>query len=535
MTMLSGASVANGYLQFPFTTDPDQLVQAALAALASSIPGWVPYESAPEVLLLEQMAAMVAETAAVAAVVPLGIFEYFGTLIGVAPQNGAYATAETTWTAVDTQGYTIPAGTIVAYQTSGNTQVQFATMDTAVIPVGQTSVSGVQIEATAIGTSGNSLAPATLQLVQPALAFVQSIVSTTTSSGGENAETLFTYLNRLSNELRLLAPRPIIPSDFAALVTAAADSNGNSLGVYRAMAIDNLNPGRTIADATLNATTALVDPAGSFTVNDVGKTVTGTDIPTSTTISAFVSATEVTMSAAATGSLTGATVTLGDLSGVERCVTVACVDVNGNAFDAAVQGEIVAWLGAYREVNFLVFSISPTITEVDVTWTGVTAPTFSAATVEAAANAALGAFLSRSNWATEVVEFNGTVTQDSPTITSVVPLLPDLAEGQIISGYGIPSGTTVTSVNPDGSVTISNPATASGVAVLTVNLSGTWDTTANVVRYLQVASILQNTPGMAYVTSVVLGPHGGSLSAADCSLPGDAPLADVGTITGSVT
>ena len=536
MTNLAGYTENDGYLQFPVTVDPDALTQNALAAIATALPGWVPVDGNIEVILLQQFAAMVAETAQVAAQVPLGIFAYLGSLVGIQPNNGSYATAPTTWTVSTSLGYTIPAGTVVAYATSGNTQVLFETVANTVIPPGSTTATNVQIQAQVLGAASNGLGVQTLTIVQPALAAVSSVVSSATSSGGADAEGIYTYLNRLSNELQLLTPRPILPADFAAIVTSAVDSSGNSLGVYRAVAINGLNPGRTITGTiTLASSTALVDTAGSFTVNDVGKSVTGTDIPTSTTISAYVSATQVTMNNAATASITGSSVVLGDLTNQERCVAVCPIDVNGNGFDATVSAEIEAFLNAKREINFIVGTLQPTVTEIDVNWSGVAGPGASVTAVEAAANGALAAFLAQANWGADVAQFNGTLAVDSPTIESVVPLLTTLATGQPISGYGIPADTTVLSVNDDGSVTMSQNATATGVAILTVTLTGTWSTTANVVRYLQIVSVLAATPGLAYVSSVTLGEHGGSLSAADYTLAGDAPLAAVGTITGSVS
>jgi hypothetical protein len=536
MSDITPLTINNGYIVLPVTTDPNAMVQAALATIAANLPGWVPQEGQLDVLLLEQFAQMASESATVAAQVPPAIFQYFGSLVNIFPIAGAASQATTTWTMVSSAGFTVPAGTLVAYQTLGNVQVQFATVNAFTVPPGSSTATGVIIQATTTGAVNNSIADSVPVVLVNQLAFVSSVVATSTTSGGANPESLATYLNRLSAELQLLSPRPILPQDFAALAT-------NVAGVYRAMAINLLAAGRTITGTiTLATTTALVDTAGSFSAEDVGRLVTGTDIPSSTTISAYVSTTQVTMSHAATGSLTTGTVVLGDLTGVERCVTVAAVDIDGNALSPTVTAALQAYLEGQREINFLVFVISPTYTEIDVTWSGIAQVGANITTVQAAGDAAVSAYLSPSNWGLPSVDLAGTLTAGSDIVTGVV--VPANAQGnpafevepgQPISGYGIPTNTAVISVNNDGSVTISNPATASGTAVLTLVLAGTWDPTATTVNYLGVVGVLAATPGLWGGLAVTINIHGNSPGTANLSLPGDAPLTTVGTISGAVS
>lgn len=332
-------TVNNGYIQFPVTTSSTQLYQDALTAISNSLPGWVPVEGHIEVLLLEQMAAMVAEGAQVAALVPQGIFAYFGSLVGISPRVGLAATAQTTWTMVDAQGYTVPSGTPVGYQVLGNQIFSFQTIadftvpgpsvgrvlanavvtsgtntifcstgnftsagdtgrtvtdvnGTTNIPAGtiiqsvsspttalmnnnanatpgpesitlgdiagetQTPPGAVTIQALAIGENFNGLPPQTLTL-QSALGFISSIQSTTTTSGGENAETTDQYLNRLSEELQLLTPRPILPNDFAVLAVQTPN-----VDVFRAGAINGLNP---FSNTLTQADSSFTPNIGSWT------------------------------------------------------------------------------------------------------------------------------------------------------------------------------------------------------------------------------------------------------------------------------
>jgi hypothetical protein len=59
---------------------------------------------------------------------------------------------------------------------------------------------------------------------------------------------------------------------------------------------------RSVTVTKTSASAALTAPAGTFQSGDVGRTITGTGIPASTTITAVASATAATMSANATSS-----------------------------------------------------------------------------------------------------------------------------------------------------------------------------------------------------------------------------------------
>jgi uncharacterized phage protein gp47/JayE len=88
------------------------------------------------------------------------------------------------------------------------------------------------------------------------LGFVQSITLTNPTTGGIDAEEDEDYLNRLSLQLQLLAPRPIVPSDFAAIALDIP-------GVGRALAIDGYNPADGTTDNERMITIAAVDTLGA--------------------------------------------------------------------------------------------------------------------------------------------------------------------------------------------------------------------------------------------------------------------------------
>lgn len=223
------------FAEVPFDTDPDTIADGAIVYLRAAVPGWEPADGHLEVWLIEALARITAEAAAVAAQVPAAILRAFGTdLVGTQPLEGTAATMTTTWTARDTRGYTIPAGTLVQYAASGDDVRVFRTTTESVITAGGATLTGVEVAAVELGVAGNGVPAGALDPVD-ALSWVSSVVATTVSAGGVDPETDDAYLDRLTAELRLLTPRPILPDDFAVLARQVT-------GVTRALAIDGYDP-----------------------------------------------------------------------------------------------------------------------------------------------------------------------------------------------------------------------------------------------------------------------------------------------------
>lgn len=462
MTFVS-PTVQNGYIGLPLTFDPNQLLQNAFASVAAQIPGWVPHEGQLDVAILEEAAAMMSSAAITASQIPITIFEYFGQLVGIVPETGAQATVNAIFTMTDSLGYTINAGTIVAYPLTGNTSVLFTVETTVVIPPGSTTGTCVLICETP-GTFPNGLPALECQMVST-FAQVDTIATTQAVTSGADPETSTAYINRLSFELQLLSPRPILINDFAGLAT-------NVTGVFRALAIDNLNPGRRITDGVLNSTTTVVSATAAFvSPDDVGRSVTGTGIPSSTVISSVTNATTIVISHAATVTGTGKTLTFGDLTGQERWATVCGVDSNGDTLSGALDLALGAYLQSQREVNFKVAIIDPTYTSIDITVSCDAIHGLVSSTVQAAIIANLTSFLNTATW----------------------------GGGNTIPPTWAPSSNTVRFLD-----------------------------IANVVR--TTSGVLYIPSG-----ALTFGITGGGLASTDVVLPGNAPLTTVGTLTVSVT
>lgn len=230
------------YINPPLETDPTELANDVYDRLAEALPGWEPSPAAIETILVEVLAPLASENRDVASAVPVSIFQYLGaSLLGLDPVAEASASVSSTWTMIDTDGYTIPEGTVVGIRDATGTRHAFTVLHEVAVLAGQSSTAAgeVTLLAQEAGADVNGIAgPATLE---DALDFVESIAMVGTPSSGVDAETTDAYMNRLVSELRLLTPRPILPEDFAVLYRRIA-------GVYRTVAIDGYNP----ADSTYN-------------------------------------------------------------------------------------------------------------------------------------------------------------------------------------------------------------------------------------------------------------------------------------------
>jgi hypothetical protein len=454
----------NGYISLPVSANPNTWIQQAFADIQAQISGWVPREGELDVIVIEEAAQMMSVSAQVAAQAAVMIFCYYGVLVGVLPILGTAATVPGLFTMTDDAGYTIQAGTVIAYPLSGNQVILFTVQAQVNIAPGSTTGTCLLV-CTTVGSFPNGLAAATCAMNQT-FAQVASIATTAAVSGGVDPDTQTSYINRLSNELQLLAPRPILASDYAAMAP-------NVTGVYRALAIDGLNPGRTITDAVLNSTTTITSATADFTTDaDVGRSVGGNaDIPSSTTITSVTNATTAVLSHAATASAAGQTLVFGDLTGQQRYVTVCGIDVNGNTLSSGVNTALQTYLASKREVNFVVATISPTYTEIDVSVTCFASPGAATAVIQASIATALNAFLNAATW-----------------------------------GGGS-------------------------------NQTPAWSNTAGVVRFTDVVNVIRTVPGVLYIPSgdLTFGIHGDSLGTTDVTLPGDAPLPQVGALEIFVT
>lgn len=269
--------MVDSYIQLPITVDADALTQQILSNLASYFPGWVPREGNLEVALAEQVALLVAEAATAASDVPSVIFEYFGTLVGITPIPGSFEQVQVTWTLAAPAtgaGYQIPSGTIAGFYWQG-AAYQFQTIQDYTIASGNTSMNLIMqsvatgavydLDALAANSAFNLnqyLVLSTQDVLVSNILIIYTPSTLPTLSRGTDAESPSAYLNRLANELQLLAPRPITPTDYSVF-------SQNVSGVYRATTYDGINPLTNQATAAnANLTDLASTPSGWTGIGD---------------------------------------------------------------------------------------------------------------------------------------------------------------------------------------------------------------------------------------------------------------------------
>jgi len=383
--------MTTGYIGVPTVTDPDVLSAAALNYLMTNIPGFSPSDGNLEVWMIMALAQMLATSRDVASIVPDEIFEYYGTsIMNLPPIAAAPAQVQATITVQDNAGYDIPPGTQFAFQVTGTTFALFTVVNDTVISPGSNTATNVILVAETPGSSSNALT-GTMVTIDP-LAFITGITATTVSSGGVDAETSATYLSRLVSDLQLLAPRPILPGDFAVLARSVA-------GVYRALGVDGYNAARSFTDGVTATDNTLTSPAlAQFVTADVGRGVSGAGIFAGTTIDTYVSPTAVTLSHVTTATATGVTIALAAMTGQERTVGVSAVDDTGAVVSSTIQAALIAYLTAMREVNFVITFIQPTTTTVNIVFAIHCAAGASSTVVIATVTAALQTYISQATW-----------------------------------------------------------------------------------------------------------------------------------------
>jgi len=249
------------YIDFGLSTDPDAVAQIAYTEMGVVAPGWLPIPSELDVWMIQAFSRVAAETRDVTGLVAQGIFSFWGTqILGIPPLSGAPASAPVTFTAVDTAGYTVPAGTVVILTAADATQHAFSVASDIVIAPGSTSQSG-SLNANDTGIVGNGITAGAGQM-SDSLAFVAAVATTAVTTGGTDAETDDAYLSRLRDTAQLIAPRPITAQDFAVMARSA------SAEIVHALAIDqwdlNLGTGaheKTVTVIAFNAAGGAVSAA----------------------------------------------------------------------------------------------------------------------------------------------------------------------------------------------------------------------------------------------------------------------------------
>jgi hypothetical protein len=329
------------YIELELYADTDTLAGISLSYLQDAIPGWQARPGNIETVLLEANAQATSEAVDQASVVAPVAFAALGQSIYGIPQRAAVpAVADATFTfSADTPAVLVPQGAQLLVPHPAGTGMVFTTDADMLAPQGGGTLT-VGVTALEPGAQPNGAFGAS-ELVDDFDGITG--ITTTTAQGGADAESDDEYIDRLAEQLTLLAPRPILPNDFAVMALAVP-------GVGRALAIDLYQPNTAAGGAGAPRS----DPNGA------------TNVP--------------------------------------RCVTVAITAEDGAPADTALCQRVYTVLDNAREVNFLVYVIPAgeggVYTAIDVRATVRAYPGNLQTEVAAAAESMIRAWLDPAQWGT---------------------------------------------------------------------------------------------------------------------------------------
>lgn len=301
------------YVELALVGDTVTLTNTGIDYMETVVPGFQARPGNPETIMIEGAGQIAGELLEQAMIVPSEAFAALGTTVFGIPMNDgqqAFAPAVVTW-ASDTPASTLLADSQVAVPNADGNMYVFTTDRDLVAPSGGGQQSCILIARDEGADMNNSFGAC--QMIDE-VEGIQSIVADV-ATGGADEETAEDYLDRLTALIALLAPRPILPEDHAAMASTVP-------GVGRVTVKNLYYPGTTARDAGLA----------------VGDFAAYTPQPPP--------------AAAATN--------------VARCTTVAITGLNGVEPDQQLMTDVYNLLDANREVNFLNFVMKPVYTSVDI-------------------------------------------------------------------------------------------------------------------------------------------------------------------------
>lgn len=553
------------YIDVQIDTDPLDVLNDFVLYMQAIIPGWTPAPGQLDFWLAQAMAPAAAESRDVASAVPKSIFRWFGaTLLNIPPVDAASASCTSKWTMINNAGYTIPAGTQVSIALTGDQVYAFETQVDVVVPPGSTLATGVQLIASEPGAAATGLGSVNgpVTLLDP-LSFVTTITQDAVTTGGVDAEDDDTYLTRLATQLQLLAPRPILPADFAVFAKQIA-------GVKRAVGIDGYNPQNnllTLDEASFEtgvtrygATNCVIAQSATFALDGANS------LRMTASSAADMSAQLLVANAKACvpGDVMTATVAFRTPVTQRLCkVGIQWFD-NANAlistsFGTAQNDLTIGWLSysatATAPVNavkagIIFYVTAPANAEIhyvdqaalyrgtSLFWVPGGSPEFgNARTVAVAAIDANGTALDATHKAAVLADLQARreVNFIISVIDPQISIIDVTWKVKALSGYD----------------TVALLA-AINAAIVAYLAPSTWGATGGdptawtnqpTIRYLELAQVINNVAGVDYITTtggnmdLSFGVHGTTLTRVDLTLPGTAPLPTTvgGTITGTVT
>ena len=421
----------SAFVEAEIATTEQQLAEEAIAKLKEElelkgITGWVPNESALEIILLKVIAGMAQNANLTASAVLNATFQQFGVqLIKLALNEGAYATANTKWTIVPEAAVRhIPAGTTL----EGGGKAFEVAVETEV-PSSASEVTKVQVRAIERGAGYNGVS-GVLQQVNP-ISYVSEVQVEGTTEHGEEEETAEAYRSRLAAALQLQAPRPITAGNFAEFVLdSTIEVEGKKATVGRATCIDGYSPesagkgsGNATIEAKTNSSTELTEvesESGSIITTSAGVALslesaslpqkhpgaelhypgdtTYAVLPRGTTAVSRTGAHKLKISVAALESKAKHTLEVIGSFENQRTVTVFVASKAGGELTSEERETVVKYLEKYRELNFVIYVRSASYNPIYVKTKIHCLPGYTAAGVAESVKAAIVSYLSAETW-----------------------------------------------------------------------------------------------------------------------------------------
>ncbi|RYZ32029.1 MAG: hypothetical protein EOP01_02100 [Propionibacteriaceae bacterium] len=244
---------------------PEDVIARILAGMIAGMPGWTPVESAPEVVLGEEVGRAIADTRYQAYVAePARAMQEFGTSVAaLAAVPGTAATIPIRIDLVD-PGTTAPAQLLMVGTTVDGVEVTFTTGDALTAAAGATSLT-TTATATDVGDLGNGVPAGPLVLVS-STATVLGVTATGASVNGADDESAEDYLDRLV-QAQSLTHRGFVLAPDAAIQARTVP------GVHRARAVDNYDSDTGTAGVERTISVYAVDVAGNAVTGTVRSTL----------------------------------------------------------------------------------------------------------------------------------------------------------------------------------------------------------------------------------------------------------------------
>lgn len=199
-----------------YDQDLQDLFDRAKAYTSSKFPDWVPSETNTEVVLMEALALMVSESIFAINRLPDTVSEILFKLYGINRSTGEYPTFTARFTVQDhTSTVTIPAGFQAIYDLGDGQDIAIFSLDSDVSLAAGTNTATGTFTGSLKTARYNNIAVGTAFTVVSPLYFLQSVVTTTTISGGAGAEADSDYFDRAALRFARLSEALILPTHFS--------------------------------------------------------------------------------------------------------------------------------------------------------------------------------------------------------------------------------------------------------------------------------------------------------------------------------